>query len=125
MSERVVNLFREQRFTGWATYPVDVYSTATSLTPDYYGLAITGRCHEADWSESQRVLKEYPAGYFPVWRGLHISGWDGSDLFMSNNGGEGHKFVTDRVRVALEQANISNVEIQSTSDLETDTDPAR
>jgi len=123
LSERIVNLLQENGFTGWTTYPITLYAKAGVVLPGYCGLVITGRCGTADWSRSQRVLKEYPAGFFPVWRGLHIAEWDGSDFFMASTGLIGYKFVTDRVRVAFAREHIRNIDFLHLADRYTDKDP--
>ncbi len=48
------------------------------------GLAITGRCDAVDITRSSVVVREHPAGWFPVFRGMFfdLDSWDGSDLFM-------------------------------------------
>ena len=109
---RVVALLREHAFTGWATYPVTVAAKSGDLHPDYFGLAITGRCGPIDLARSAVALVEYPGGWVPHFEGHYFDpdSWDGSDLFMERPDALGHltmsRLCTDRVRHALERAKI-------------------
>lgn len=123
-NERVVSLLQENDLTGWSTYPIVLSGKDGSVISGFRGLAITGRCGAVDWSQSQRVMKEYPAGLFPIWRGPRIRDWDGSDLFMSNDARAGYKFVTTRVRTAFQEARVLNVAFDSVERLEIDAVPS-
>lgn len=111
ISDRVISVLRE--FSGWGTYPVEVYGKKGERIPGYHGLAVTGRCGPIDDSRSR------PAVYPPavpqgrptlVWIGLYFDPetWDGSDVFLPED--SANIFVTEAVKEAFEKAKITNVE---------------
>jgi hypothetical protein len=110
LSDRAVDLLRAGRFTGWSTYPVHLKGRAREKLPPYHGLAVHGRCGPLDPSRRVQVLKQYPGGIFPEWRGLYFDGtsWDGSSFFMPE-GRVGWIFVLSEVKVAFSAAHIKNV----------------
>jgi hypothetical protein len=106
----VVTLLRTHGFTGWSLYPVSVQNKQGQTAPGYSGLAVTGRCGNLDPSMSVEVPRIFPAGIFPVWKGLLFdpASWDGSDFFMPAQR-FGFVFVVEEVKRAFEQAKIRNV----------------
>ncbi len=110
VSDSVVQLLRSQGFTGWSLYDVSVRDKQGHLIPGYSGLAITGRCGRIDYTRTVVVPRVYPAGIFPIGKGLLFDpeSWDGSDLFMPADN-VGYKFMVDRVKKAFERAKIRNV----------------
>lgn len=111
ISDRVVEVLRS--FSGWSTYPVEVYGKKGERIPGYHGLSITGRCGPIDDSRSQPRIRPpaSPAGRATrEWIGLYFdpATWDGSDLFLPR--GSGGTFVTEAVKTALERARITNVQ---------------
>lgn len=119
VSDRVVTLLRDAGFTGWRTYPVDLVGHNSAPIPGYHGLAIHGRCGPIDDSKSVQVSKQFPGGVFPVWMGLYFDPdtWDGSDLFMSEDG-SGWKFVVEDVKRAFQKAKIRNVRFERLDEVE-------
>jgi hypothetical protein len=105
----VVQLLRTHGFTGWSLYPVSVRSKGGQPTPDYNGLAVTGRCGNLDHSMSVEVPRIYPGGIFPVWKGLFFdpASWDDSDFFMPAQR-FGFVFVAEEVKKTFERAKIRN-----------------
>jgi len=110
ISDSVVSLLRTHGFTGWSLYPVTVQNKQKQTVPGYSGLAITGRCGNLDDSMSVEVPRIFPAGIFPVWKGLLFepTSWDGSDLFMPAQRFS-FVFVVEAVKNAFERAKIRNV----------------
>ena len=119
---RVLEVFQHHQFTGWSTYPVAVWTKAGELAPDYFGLAINGRCARVDLSRSTSELREYPGGWVPHFRGHFFvpDTWDGSDLFMEAPDQAGKisakRMMTDTVRRALAKAKVRNLELCSLPD---------
>jgi hypothetical protein len=126
VSARVVRLFEEQRITGWSTYPVTVSDKHGNAVEGYVGLAITGRCDRIDLARSSVIVREFPGGWFPRFRGFHVdrAAWDGSDLFMERPDCRGgfttSKYATARVVDVLRRARIRNIKMTPLADVEND-----
>ncbi|HVG64323.1 MAG TPA: hypothetical protein VNA24_37525 [Hyalangium sp.] len=110
ISESVVQLLRSHGFTGWSLYDVSVRDKQGQPILGYSGLAITGRCGKIDYARTVVVPRVYPAGIFPIGKGLLFDpeSWDGSDLFTPVGKG-GFIFMVDEVKKVLERAKIRNV----------------
>lgn len=120
ISEKFRSVLQDSGFTGWATFPVAVVVDGSPL-PGYHGLAVTGRCGAIDDDLSERVIVPPPVpggAAMPHLRGLCWSpeSWDGSDLFMAEN--YSGVFVVERVKQALEAAEITNVAFERLSEVE-------
>jgi hypothetical protein len=113
VADSVVQLLRSHEFTGWSLYEVSVRDKQGQLSPGYHGFAVTGRCGNIEWAQGIEVPRIFPAGIFPVWKGIFFdpASWDGSDFFMSADG-SGYVFVVEAVKKALERAKIRNVKFQ-------------
>lgn len=122
ISDRVVDLLRHARFTGWDTYPVELTDPEFGRVAGFSGLVITGRCGEIDFSRSNIVQIEMPSGPWPHYQGLFFgpTTWDGSDLFMPPI--RAYRFATRRVGEALAAQGISNVRLERASDVQIDVD---
>jgi hypothetical protein len=124
VSSRFVDLFETAQFTGWATYPVRLVAKDGAEIPGFHGLAISGRCDPPDLSRSEVVLRQYPGGLFPMFRGRFFdpASWDGTDVFMERPDDRGNKsvnrYVTGRVLRALRRSRISNLRLERLSQLE-------
>jgi hypothetical protein len=99
-------------FTGWQTYPVLIAGRDGEKVPGYQGLSATGRCGRIEWEKSERVVIPPPVPEGRArggWRGLYFSpsSWDGSDVFIPD--GTTYVIVTDEVRAAVEDAQLTNV----------------
>ena len=110
ISNRVVELLRD--FTGWTTYPVELYGKNGELIPGYNGLAVTGRCGPIDDGQSKRRIcaPPVPQGRWSrKWFGLYFDqdSWDGADIFVPE--GTGITVVVERVKEAMERALVTNV----------------
>lgn len=112
VADSVVQLLRTHGFTGWSLYEVAVCGKQGQPIPGYHGFSVTGRCGPIDWAQGIEMPRIFPAGVFPVWKGLFFdpASWDGSDFFMSMERDDGHVFVVEEVKKAFERAKIRNVE---------------
>jgi hypothetical protein len=110
VADSVVQVLRSHGFTGWSLYDVTVRDKQDQLIPGYSGLSVTGRCGNIDWASGIEVPRIFPAGIFPVWKGLFFDpeSWDGSDFFMPAEP-VGYVFVVEAVKKALERAKIRNM----------------
>jgi hypothetical protein len=110
LSERVVQMLKERGFTGWSTYPIDVYGKDGAYVARYHGLAVFGRCGPLDPTRTTRVLVEYPTGWLPRSKGMYFDpvSWDGSDFFMTED--KGFVFVTEEVMRAFKKMKALHIE---------------
>lgn len=120
--KRLRRLFEEHTLTGWGTYPVQVLRSSGAVISDYVGLQITGRCGPIDDTKSSQEMKAYPAGNFPILKGLFFDPptWDGSDFFMPGDDGESGawQFVTGNVKKVVLENGVTNVEFEPIGEIE-------
>jgi hypothetical protein len=111
MREEVAELLKENGFTGWTTYAMQLLGKDGKQIPGYHGIAVTGRCGPIDDDLCTVAMREYPVGPQPDWVGKYFAqeSWDGSDFFTPEGSRDGSIFITERVKVALEKARVSNV----------------
>ncbi len=121
VSDAVVQMLRSHGFTGWSLYDITVWDKQGQCVPGYSGLAITGRCGKIDYTRTIEVPRIYPAGIFPVGKGLLFepASWDGSDLFMPAER-SGFVFLVEEVKKAFERAKIKNVSFERLDQFEVD-----
>ena len=119
VSQRVIDILKTKEFIGWSKYPVKVYSRNGELVEGYYGLSIHGRCGPIDYSKSIKVMREFPGGIFPRYKGYYFDpdSWDGSDLFMPSDGTL-YMFVVAPVREAFLKAKVSNILFHRADEIE-------
>lgn len=121
VSERFLDVLREHGFTGWTTFPARVFLGDGRELDGYHGLAVRGRCGAIDDSLSEKVTLPPPvaAGRArPGLRGLCFppESWDGNDVFTAE--GYAGAFVLERVKEALERADLTNVAFRRLSEIE-------
>jgi hypothetical protein len=121
VSRRVVELLEQHGFTGWATYPVEVYDRKREPLPDYFGFVITGRAGKQDRSRSTIIAKPAPTPKgkpYQVYKGFYFdeSQWDGSDIFLAG----GLIVVARAVQRAFKRTKVTNVRFTPLADVEID-----
>jgi hypothetical protein len=118
VSERVVTVLREEGFTGWRTYAVDLAGHDGAPIPGYHGFTVYGRCGPIDDTKSVEMPTVLPGGIFPRWYGLYFDPdtWDGSDLFISESYGTAI-FVVEDIKQAFHKAKVRNTEFTSIVDV--------
>ena len=121
LSNRVFDLFQENQFTGWATYPIDLYSKKNERITGYQGFSVPGRCGKIDESLSKREWRgpAVPGGArYKVWVGVYfdLNTWDGSDIFVPAS--SGLVIVTERVKTAIEKAKLKNISFERLTEIE-------
>lgn len=107
ISERVRSLLLEHKFTGWRTFPVELYDKFGKLIEGYHGLCVTGRAGPVDISRAPiAVLPSVVPEGEPeiVKQGLYFdeNTWDGSDFFCLKDRND--FLITRRVVKALQKA---------------------
>lgn len=121
ISKRVVALLEEHQFTGWSTYPVEVYDRKGQYLPDYFGFAITGKAGERDRSRSEIITRPPPAPAgkpYQVYKGLFFNEqeWDGSDFFVLAN--SYWKIVSQPVWQVFKRNKVNNVRLIRLTEVE-------
>lgn len=122
VSYRVIDLLLENKFTGWGTYPVDVYDRNGKPLPRYYGFAVRSYAGREDISLSEVITKPASVarwGTRKVRRGLYFDPkkWDGSDFFRVG----GKIVVTKQARDSMKRAKVANVNLIPLPEVEVDT----
>jgi len=114
ISERVKKLLEEHGFTGWQTYPIELYDKKGNKIEGYYGFSVTGRCGKVDWSKS---VKEKGKAIY-TYKGLYfdVNEWDGSDFCVPDN--YYAIIVTKPVAEVLKKNKITNIKLTFTKEHE-------
>jgi hypothetical protein len=110
ISRRLLALLEEHQFTGWSTYPVQVYDRKEEQLAGYFGFAVTGRAGKRDLQRVQVLIKPNAVGVpVEMLKGLYFEDdfWDGSDFCLM--GTTSTIIVTERVVKAFKRAKIRNV----------------
>ena len=123
VSERVVTILKENKFTGWSTYPVEVYDRKGNRLTGFYGFAITSYAGKRDLTRSTKIKKSpyVPGGSIPeLYKGFYFNKteWDGSDIFRVH---PSTKIVKRVVKNVFIKERIRNVKFIALPDEETDT----
>jgi hypothetical protein len=123
ISDRLLAILRDGRFTGWDVTPVELRGKKGEIVSGYHFVRVRGRCGPIDYGQSKKVDKIYPGGVFPAWKGLFFDAatWDGTDIFMAS--GAGYKFVVEAVRNALQEAKVRNVSCEPLDEVEIESLP--
>ena len=121
VSQRLIAVLRDDDFTGWQSYPADVYGKKGEPIDGYEVLIITGRCGPIQWEKGTKTRKPPPVpqgqGY-DAWVGMYFDpvSWDGSDLFMPED--MTTNIITEPVKTALVKAKITNVSFEALTEFE-------
>lgn len=121
LCDRIIQILRERRFSGWTTYPIELYGKKGERIQGYQGFAVTGRCGPVLWKKGKKIRKPAP---FPqgqacdAWLGLYFDpdNWDGSDIFMPE--GTTYKIITEPVMKALTSAKVKNIKFERLTEFE-------
>lgn len=121
ISNKVVKVLNQHGFKGWSTIPALVYSKQQEQIDGYHVLRVHGRCGPIDDSKSREVVipPKSPKGKpRKGLMGLYFDqeSWDGSDIFSPE--GTGFVFVTEKVKLALEEAEVSNLIFKAITEIE-------
>lgn len=101
-SERFCDVLEEVGATGWMSVPVEIRYKNGEELPGYRLVVPTGRCDDF------RIEREDIDDYVPI---DSFPGWDGSDIFW-HEATTMVLLVTDRVKVALEEAGMQRLEFE-------------
>ena len=122
ISQKVVNLLTDGHFTGWGTYPVEVYDRKDKLLQGYYGLIV--KPFVGKWIFRPESIIDKPPrvpGAIPwkAYQGVSFDpkSWDGSDICRIQRT---HLVVTQRLYEALVKERITNIEMTHITEAEFD-----
>lgn len=115
VSERVVELLAP--FSGWSTYPIELYARDGQHVSGYYGLVVTGRCGPWVRERSEAVWQEFPGACTIGMRGTFFDpdSWDGSDLFLLEEGFTAVT-ITEHVQRVLGRAGVRHCTFTALTD---------
>ena len=121
-SDRFVAVLAGGGFSGWRTYPVEVFDAHGDIVPGYHGLVVTGG--SGPLVDSLSPVMEAPpvvqGGKVPLLRigiRFHSESWDGSDVFRPS--GTTYTLVTQEVRDALVAAKVTKLDLKRITEIET------
>lgn len=114
VSQRVVDLLKENEITGWDNYPITLYDKKGNIVEGYYGFSVLGRGGKFtriwNYGWDKEIQKSFLAS-----RGIYdISQWDGSDIFLVHN--NGWIIITERVMKLMKSIKVTAVEYLKLSD---------
>ncbi len=120
ISDKVIQVLKKERFTGWSTFSAKVFNKKREEVAGYSGLVINGRCGPVDESKSPWTTRKARVGeaQVKVRYGYYfdLKSWDGKDIFCSE--GKGTIIVTERVKEALQAANLTNFKLTKATEFE-------
>jgi hypothetical protein len=120
VSNRFVNLLKENNITGWQTFPLSVFNKQGEKVEGYRGFSVTGKAGKIDYSKSEIVDRQFvPDG--PVckyYKGLSFneSKWDNSDFFILEDTIQ--TIVTEKVYKIIIENKLTNFELINLVDYE-------
>ena len=120
ITDKVLNILKDNQFTGWSTYPVEVSDRKGNILPGYQGFSITSYAGKRDLTRSPKIIThKAPDGRTSeAYKGYYFdeSKWDGSDIFRVQ---AFDIVVTKAVKEAFQRNKIHNVKFIALSDEET------
>ena len=105
ISDRMKDVLEENGFTGWKTYPIQLYDKKKNLISGYSGFTVTGK--------GGRVYYPLNEAWNPV-LGWNPASWDGSDFFHFEN--TRHILITERVMKVLRKHKIDAIDMDPLED---------
>ena len=103
ISERLKSILEENQFTGWKSYPIELYDKKGNPVSGYSGFSVTGH--------GGRVYYPFNKGWDSVgidYLGWNPAGWDGSDFFGLDNTRQ--RLVTEKVMHVLKKNRVDAVD---------------
>jgi hypothetical protein len=122
ISQRLVDILFEHKFTGWGTFPVEVYDRKGVSLAGYSGFSIKSYAGKQDFSRCTIIMKPPVPGFslppvrFYIGTFFNETKWDGSDIFRIQ-----HAVMIVRKRVMQEFKKNRITNVRFTPLLETET----
>jgi len=122
VSKKVIDILESGYFTGWATYPVEVYDRKDRLLKGYYGLIV--KPFVGKWIFQPESIVDKPprvpgAEPWKAYIGVSFDAnlWDGSDICRIQRT---HLIVTQRLYQTLAKEKVTNIELTRMMEAEFD-----
>ena len=119
LSEKVINLLKENNITGWKIYPCTLYDKRKKEVNGYSLFSVTGKCGPIVDSKSEILVKQLVPNGKPckIYKGLYfdLDIWDGSDIFSLE--GTTFTIVTEKVRSLLLNNSVTNITLTCIADI--------
>ncbi len=122
ISQKVVDILQSNNFTGWGTYPVELYDATGTLVPGHHGFSVKSYAGKRDYSRSELI--SIPS-QVPGWEGHKVYKgtffdelkWDGSDVFRIQHA---VIIIKKEVMAQFKKNHIINVHFTPLPETETD-----
>lgn len=120
-SEKVINILEKEGFKGWSTIPAKIFGKEGKDVDGYHVIQVRGHCGRIDDSKSREETippKSSKGKPRTALMGLYFDpeSWDGSDIFSPEE--TGFIFVTKKVKQALEEAKVINIDFTPITEIE-------
>jgi hypothetical protein len=120
VSDKFVNLLKENNITGWQTFPLSITDKQGNKVEGYSGFSIMGKAGKIDHSQSKIIEKQF-APNCPIvkyYKGLYfdIEKWDGSDFFILEDTIK--IIVTEKVYKIIKGNKLTNFRLENLMDYE-------
>jgi hypothetical protein len=121
ISDKMLNILKENNFSGWKTYPIRLYDRKNNEIYGYNGFSVIGKCeattkYKRDSLFEKRLVPNGPLSTY--YKGLYIdfTKWDGSDFFIPK--GSLRIVITQNVRDIILKNKLTNINIRNIKDIE-------
>ena len=112
VSNRVIELLRENTITGWKNYPISLFDKKGNVIEGYSGFSVVGKGGKFTQFWDYGYVVESNKSYVKS-RGIYdISQWDGSDIFLVHD----YIVITGRVMKLMKSIKVTAVEYERLSD---------
>lgn len=120
ISAKLKDILEKNGFTGWVTFPIQLFDKKSNEIFGYHGFSVVGKCARIDYKKSKIIEKRLiPTG--PIcqyYQGIEVDEWDGSDFFSPDRNSS--IYVTQRVAIALKNNKITNLRLEDVAEEEID-----
>lgn len=110
LHKKIIDIFTENRFTGWESYPVNILCKNGDVDGNYHAFIVKGVCGPYDTNRSKVIDYTADNGGFILkekrYQGMYFEpkSWDGTDIFMMKD--TWITIVTSPVKEELERLNV-------------------
>jgi len=121
ISEKLKSVLKENKLTGWKTYPIKLYDKKGLEIIGYHGFSVTGRCGPIQYGKSEiiekRLISTGPVVKFYKGLSFGLESWDGSDFFSPK---DTIRIITnEKVFQLMREQKISNLVMEPLDEIKT------